>query len=76
MAPPLIPAPVQYFYVQEGKQVGPVTFEQLKMLFANRTINKEGLVWKQGMDNWKPLKEVEELKSFLGGNIPPPIPTA
>ena len=76
MAPPPIPTPVQYFYVQEGKQAGPVTFEQLKMLFANRTINKEGLVWKQGMDNWKPLKEVEELKSFLGGNTPPPIPTA
>ena len=38
-----------------------------------RTINRESLVWKQGMANWAALQEVEELKSFLGGNTPPPL---
>lgn len=74
VVPPPIPAQVQYYYASNGQQVGPVSFEQLKTLFANRTINKDSLVWKQGMDNWLPLKEVEELKSFLGGNTPPPLP--
>ena len=46
----------------------------VKALFANRTINRDSLVWKQGMANWAALQEVEELKSFLGGNTPPPLP--
>lgn len=72
--PPPMPASVQYFYALNGAQQGPVTFEQLKALFANRTINKDSLVWKQGMTNWTALSEVQELKSFLGGNTPPPLP--
>ncbi|TKD64984.1 SPFH domain-containing protein [Flavobacterium sp. ASW18X] len=72
--PPPMPVQVQYFYAANGTQQGPVTFDQLKTLFANRTINRESLVWKQGMSNWAQLQEVEELKSFLGGNTPPPLP--
>ena len=74
--PPPMPVQVQYFYALERQQVGPVSFEQLKVLFANRTINKEALIWKQGMENWTALKDIEELKSFLGGNTPPPLPGA
>ncbi|MEL7268523.1 MAG: SPFH domain-containing protein [Bacteroidota bacterium] len=72
--PPPMPVAVQYFYAVNGAQQGPVSFEQLQTLFAGRTINRDSLVWKQGMDNWTPLKEVAELKSFLGGNTPPPLP--
>lgn len=75
-APPPIPVAVSYFYALNGQQTGPVTFEVLKSLFANRTINRDSLIWKQGMESWKPLKEIEELKTFLGGNTPPPLPTA
>ena len=74
MMPPPMPVAVQYFYAVNGAQQGPVTIDQLKSLFANRTINKVSLVWKQGMSGWKALQEVEELKSFLGGNTPPPLP--
>lgn len=74
MLPPPIPTHVTYYYANEGQQTGPVTFEQLRNLFANRTVNKDTLVWKQGMANWKALKEIEELKAFLGGNTPPPLP--
>ena len=74
--PPPMPAAVQYFYAANGAQQGPVGIDQLKALFANRTINKESLVWKQGMGNWTALQEVDELKSFLGGNTPPPLPGA
>ncbi len=74
VAPPPMPVQVQYFYAQNGQQAGPVSFDQLKVLFANRTINKDSLIWKQGMSNWTALKDIEELKSFLGGNTPPPLP--
>ncbi len=74
MSPPPMPVQVQYFYAANGAQQGPVSFDQLKALFASRAINRDSLVWKQGMSNWTALKEVEELKSFLGGNTPPPLP--
>ncbi len=73
--PPPVPVQVSYFYAVNGQQTGPVSFDKLKELFANRTINRDSLVWKQGMSKWANLKEVEELKSFLGGNTPPPLPT-
>ncbi|MBT8262633.1 MAG: SPFH domain-containing protein [Bacteroidia bacterium] len=74
--PPPMPQAVQYFYAANGQQAGPVTFEQLQALFANRTVNRDSLVWKQGMTEWTALKEVEELKAFLGGSTPPPLPGA
>ncbi|TPN84070.1 SPFH domain-containing protein [Aquimarina algicola] len=74
IAPPPIPVQIQYYYANNGQQAGPVSFDQLKMLFANRTINKNSLIWKQGMTTWLELKDIEELKSFLGGNTPPPLP--
>lgn len=76
VAPPPIPVQVMYHYAVDGQQMGPVTFDRLKELFAARTINRDSLVWKQGMQNWMALKEVEELKSFLGGSTPPPLPNA
>jgi membrane protease subunit (stomatin/prohibitin family) len=72
--PPPMPTQVMYHYASNGTQMGPVPFEKLKELFANRTINKDSLIWKQGMANWGALKDVEELKVFLGGNTPPPLP--
>ncbi|EAR02972.1 SPFH domain-containing protein [Maribacter sp. HTCC2170] len=74
--PPPMPTQVMYHYAVNGQQAGPVTFDKLKELFASRTVNRDSLVWKQGMANWIALKDVEELKVFLGGNTPPPLPTA
>lgn len=72
--PPPIPVQVMYYYAANGQQLGPVSFDKLKELFANRTINRDSLVWKQGLMDWKALKEIEELKAFLGGSTPPPLP--
>ena len=74
MMPPPMPAAVQYFYAANGQQTGPVSFEQLQGLFANRTVNKDTLVWKAGLAEWTALQQLDELKSFLGGNTPPPLP--
>ncbi len=74
MMPPPMPAAVQYFYAANGQQTGPVSFEQLQGLFANRTVNKDTLVWKAGLSEWTALQQLDELKSFLGGNTPPPLP--
>lgn len=72
--PPPMPTSVQYYYASNGAQAGPVSFEQLQYLFANRTVNKDTLIWKAGLAAWKELQQIDELKSFLGGNTPPPLP--
>ncbi len=74
--PPPMPTQVMYHYAVNDQQAGPVTFDKLKELFAARTVNRDSLVWKQGMANWTALKDVEELKVFLGGSTPPPLPNA
>ncbi|MBT8179080.1 MAG: SPFH domain-containing protein [Eudoraea sp.] len=74
--PPPVPAQVLYHYAVNGQTLGPVSFERLKELFANRTINRDSLIWKPGMSGWSPLQDIEELKGFLGGTTPPPLPTA
>jgi membrane protease subunit (stomatin/prohibitin family) len=74
ISPPPVPQATQYYYATDGQQMGPVGFEQLGTLFASRTINKETLIWKQGMAGWIAVKDVDELKAFLGGNTPPPLP--
>lgn len=74
--PPPIPAQILYHYAVNGQSLGPVTFDRLKELFASRTINRDSLIWKPGMSAWTPLQEIDELKGFLGGSTPPPLPTA
>ena len=74
--PPPIPGQILYHYAVNGQTQGPVSFDRLKELFANRTINRDSLIWKPGMANWAPLQEIEELKGFLGGATPPPLPTS
>jgi hypothetical protein len=54
--PPPMPAQTLYYYATNGTQHGPVTFEQLQSLFANRTVNRDSLVWKQGMAAWTALR--------------------
>ncbi|MRI01366.1 DUF4339 domain-containing protein [Kriegella sp. EG-1] len=75
VTPPPMPVQTLYHYAVGGQQQGPVPFEKLQELFANRTVNKDTLVWKQGLATWVAIKDVEELKVFLGGNTPPPLPT-
>ncbi len=72
--PPPMPTQTMYHYSANGAQMGPVSINKLKELFANRSINKDSLIWKQGMANWSALQEIEELKAFLGGSTPPPLP--
>jgi len=42
---------------QNGEQFGPVTLEDLAQ-YWNREVNAESYVWRDGMPEWQPLKEV------------------
>ena len=73
--PPPLPQQTQYFYAANGQQAGPVTYEGLSGLFANKSIDANTLVWKQGMANWAALSTVPELQGLLG-SVPPPLPNS
>lgn len=58
-----------YFIIKNGKKEGPYEISDLKVM---KLLN-DTLVWKEGFENWKPAKEVEELIKITF-TPPPPIP--
>lgn len=55
-----------YYYSDGNNQLGPLPIDELK-----GKINRETLVWKEGMPQWIRAAEVQELQ----GLFPPPLPT-
>lgn len=75
-APPAEPPPLpqeQWYAGIGGKQVGPLTVEQLQNLIQQGQVTKETLLWKQGMDNWAAARTIPEA-SRLFDQGPPPLP--
>lgn len=60
---------MRMYYINNGAENGgPFTLDQLK----TQQLTKATFVWYQGMNDWKPAHEIEELNSFFTV-IPPPI---
>lgn len=55
-----------YWIIKDGKRTGPVGYDELRRL----GVASDTKVWKEGLDNWTPAKDVPELQDI----IPPPIP--
>jgi uncharacterized RDD family membrane protein YckC len=55
---------MNWFYVEQGKQAGPVTDEQLEVMLRDGRITGDTLVWHEGIPDWKPCREAK------GGAIP------
>jgi hypothetical protein len=58
----------EFYYLEEKEQKGPFTIDQLKSF----SLKPDTLVWADGFENWKPIKDVEELKFLLRKSPPPP----
>lgn len=71
--PPPIPSAIAYFVVLDGQQAGPFDLSKLRENIAAGRINRQTLVWKQGMPQWSAAGEVGELGSLFA-STPPPIP--
>jgi len=56
----------KYYYLDGPEKKGPFTKEEL----INLNLDREVLIWTEGFDNWKPIKDVEEILNV----IPPPPP--
>jgi len=66
-----------WFMAIGGHQVGPVTRDDVVTNLRNGTVDVNTLVFKAGMSNWTPLKDVPELAAYLSGasaaGAPPPL---
>ena len=63
-----------YFVSVYGQATGPYDEFGLKQLVIQGHLNKDSLVWKEGMLNWVIAGTVEELSPLLSFAIPPPLP--
>ncbi len=59
-----------WFYAKDGAQKGPVGIEELKSLRVSGQVGQDDLVWREGMDDWLPYRDVAELSVSISG-IPP-----
>lgn len=66
---------MKYFIIDSNsQQAGPFTIYELK----DKGIKEDTLVWAEGMNDWTPAWQVEELKALIftpSGTTPPPPPT-
>ena len=56
-----------WYYAVDGVQYGPVTVEYLRMLLAEKRIEREDLVWNESMPEWRAASSMTEL---VGGATP------
>jgi len=69
VAPPPIPADAYYIAVG-GQPEGPFDISQLENMVRNGELAIESLVWREGMEDWKRIGEVDELKGMFGNPSP------
>ena len=60
---------MEYYYLTDGRKEGPFSLEELK----NQNIQKDTLVWHEGLKTWTEAKKVDLLKSIFI-ITPPPVP--
>lgn len=51
----------EWFYLNDGEQLGPYFGEQLQGLVAAGTIQRTTLLWTEGMPEWLPAEQIENL---------------
>jgi hypothetical protein len=59
----------KYFHSDGKEKHGPVSLDQLQQ----ENIGKDTLIWFEGLDDWTPASEVEELRPILELRPPPLI---
>ncbi len=64
VTPPPVPT-VLYYIAKEGQPTGPYDIETLKNMIIKGEVNKDSLVWKEGMSNWQNASSQNDLLKFF-----------
>jgi len=74
--PPPPPPMTQYFIAVNGQQQGPFDEASFRGMIQSGSVNKDTMVWKNGMAAWTAAGQVAELASLFMNTPPPPPPPA
>ena len=67
----------EWYYLLRDEQCGPVAGEALRELARLGTIGPGTLIWREGLDDWRPASEVQDLSlEFSAVGPAPPRPGA
>lgn len=64
----------EWWYVDRDRKVGPIDSNEVSDLIRDGKIVAKTMLWKEGMDSWSHLDEIDELLT-VQKSVPPPIPT-
>jgi len=71
--PPPIPAEKTYYVAIASHQTGPFTLSEIKHKIAAGDLNRDALIWTQGLSEWMIAGKVPELAQAFSKR-PPPLP--
>jgi hypothetical protein len=54
--------------------VGPMRREDVARRVASGAVGPDSLAWREGLDDWLPLRQIPELSALLGTSMPAPAP--
>ncbi len=57
----------------DGRQQGPFSLGELAEHIRSGAVTPETYIWKVGMKDWKPAREVEDMMPIFG-TVPPQLP--
>jgi membrane protease subunit (stomatin/prohibitin family) len=66
------PLPTSYFVLINKQQNGPLGLEDVKQLIGDVKINRQTLVWKDGLTDWTLITNLPELYILFSQTPPPP----
>lgn len=68
-----------WYFAREGSQEGPVSDEQMQEMVRDGSLRPDHLVWREGMPEWRPAREVPGLvfgsQGNQGNQLPHELPT-
>lgn len=62
-----------WWYEIDREQYGPVSEQEITQLLDNGSLKKENLVWKDGFENWMPIRSTEFNEKVANGANPQTI---
>lgn len=52
----------EWFYAKDNAQHGPASDLEIRSLISTGQINQDTVIWREGMTDWLPLKEVQDFQ--------------
>ena len=67
-------AQAMWYYARDDRHHGPVSVEALRSLIESGELQRDALVWRDGMTGWTPAGQVDDLTTTTAARRAPPLP--